>query len=98
MSRNDELDRFVRAAVPPVVPQADRVRTLIEATLASVPQRRSVLDRVRAVWPDWVKRYAIPMATAAMLGLLVGRQMSPLVDATEQINVLFSPSIALAGF
>lgn len=98
MNRDDELDHFVRAAVPPAFPQPERVEALIAETLASRPQRRSLLDRMRAFWPDWVERYAIPMATAAVLGLLVGRQMSPLADAAEQIGVLFAPSIVLAGF
>jgi hypothetical protein len=98
MSPDDELDRFVRAAVPPAAPHPARVSALIAATLARVPRRWSPLDRVRAFWPDWVERYAIPMATAAMLGLLVGRQMAPIADAADQISMFLSPSIVLAGF
>jgi len=98
MKHDDDLDAFMRAATPPGNVSPERLANLVATTMVRVPLRRSWRDAVRAWWPDVVGRYAVPMATAAMLGLIVGHHVVPAEDGAVQIVALLSPSIVLAGF
>ncbi len=74
MTSDDELDAFVRSSVPPSAVPPHRVAAEVAATLVRLPPRRD--------WRAWVQgwvilRYAVPVATAVMLGLVVGRDILP---------------------
>ena len=98
MKPDDDLDAFIRAATPPPHLPPERVAAVVAATLARVPPRSPRRDAGSAWWSGLVLRYAVPMATAAMLGLIVGRQILPAGDRAPQIAYFVSSSTVLAGF
>ncbi len=74
----EEFDKMIRGAMPPVTITDERLDRFIDAVLdktASHPQRR------QRIWPSlrWpvlvpVLRFAVPMAVAVMLGITVGQR------------------------
>jgi hypothetical protein len=91
------LDEFVRQATPEVELGRHRLDGLAAATLFRLPERRSWRDAVRAWWPELVGRYALPMATAAALGLVVGHHILP-ANPPQAVGFFMSSSLVLAGY
>lgn len=91
-----DLDAFVRAARPPAEIAPCRLDALIGATLARLDQRQEV-----AMGPAFraaCARFALPMAAAAALGLVVGTYVEP-NPPPEQVGLLaLSSSTAITGF
>ena len=81
----DDLDEVMRRLVPPVEVAPDRAARVMETVMARLDERSRVTD-FRAQWADWlahllsVSRFALPMAAAALLGLVVGRDLRPAGD------------------
>jgi hypothetical protein len=97
MSSDDMLDHFIRTTIPRVEVSSDRLDRLISATLARPPQRLTWAHILLAWGPQLVRRYALPMATAAILGLVVGRYAVP-ADRAAPTGLYFTSSTILAGF
>lgn len=92
----DPLDTFLRRAAPPVRVSDDRLDRLISATLARAPERRPAPPSRRAAWADMLFRWALPLATAGILGVMVGQNMTPAESAPASLPLL-STSFVLAG-
>lgn len=91
------LDNFVRSALPPVEVSDRRLDRLSHAVLARL-DRPAPWRRLVDWLPSPVGRYALPMATAAMLGLMVGRHLAPPEPLFPAQSLLASSSTVLAGF
>ncbi|MBI5163594.1 MAG: hypothetical protein HY985_06800 [Magnetospirillum sp.] len=91
-----DLDAFVHAALTPGKIAPRRLDALIGATLARLDRRQEV-----AMGPAFraaCARFALPMAAAAALGLVVGTYVAPNPPA-EQVGLLaLSSSTAMTGF
>lgn len=92
----DPLDDFLRRAAPPVRVSGDRLDRLIGATLARAPERRPAPPCRRATWADMLFRWALPLATAGILGVMVGQDLAPAETAPAPLPFL-STSFVLAG-
>lgn len=102
----DPFDRFIRTSLPPVDLSQDRVDRLTDAVFARLPAQPplSAPTRPRARrgggfvggWFDLIGRFAVPMATAAALGLVVGAQITP-SEGAAQIADLFAPVYLTTG-
>lgn len=102
----DPLDSFVREAIAPVDVSDERLRAVMNATLQAVdrcvvPARPSLRQRMIHFWTAPLWRYAAPMTTAVILGLVVGASIpaTPTVASNDAGHVLIvSFATTLAGF
>ena len=91
--KTDPLDDLVRAALPPVEVTPERVDRLIGAVMLRLDRQPRSVGWLAMLLP--VSRFALPMAAAAALGMLVGtdlNQPEPLsLFSTTFLSTTFSP-------
>lgn len=86
MSGDDELDQFMRGLRRPAEVSDERAARVMGAVMAGLPERRppGVLAALRAAWPARLvapARFALPMAAAVLLGVMVGQGLRPADEA-----------------
>jgi len=94
MNADDKLDEFIRGIRPAPQISPERLERLIYSTLDNLPLQRNV---TWLHWPQWFGRYAVPMATAALLGLIIGTYVLPVAESTYT-GLYYNSSTVLAGF
>lgn len=87
----DPLDSFVKSAAPPVEISDERVHALTSAVqMLIVPPRprHGILSRRQPPIPPALPRYALPMVTAALLGVLLGSTLQPRDEARQSLPLV----------
>ena len=91
----DDLDEMMRRLVPPVEVAPARAARVMERVMARLDERPPVTD-FRAQWVDWlahllpVSRFALTMAAAALLGIVVGQDLRPAGDRVALDQLFFA--------
>ncbi|PKU24371.1 hypothetical protein [Telmatospirillum siberiense] len=88
----DPLDNFVNSAAPPVKIADSRVHdltTAVQMRIDHLPSTGRIAFPPPSM-PSVLPRYALPMATAALLGVLLGSAVLPQREAMAQRPPLLS--------
>ncbi|MBI3445044.1 MAG: hypothetical protein HY055_06725 [Magnetospirillum sp.] len=104
---NDDLDDLMRNLVPPMIVTPDRAARVMESVLIRLdqcpqaqPQSQSwggaLLAWLAGLVP--VPRYAMPMAAAALLGIVVSQGLQPAEDAAMIDHLLSATYFAGLGY
>lgn len=91
----DDLDELMRRLVPPVEVAPDRAARVMDRVMAGLDERRSPAAAASRGFGEWlarllpVSRFALPMAAAVLLGIVVGQDLRPDTDvvALDQVFV-----------
>jgi hypothetical protein len=104
----DDLDRLVRGAMPPAKVTEDRAARVMAGVMARLDQgcvrrpRRPFLALLagRLAGLPSLPRFAVPMAAAALLGIVVGQGLRPAENAAvlDQLFVTSSSFYAGTGY
>lgn len=95
----DDLDRFVRGATPPAEVTEDRAARVMAGVMARLDRRPAPPASKWAVLARWLgrltppPRFAVPMAAAVLLGVVVGQGLRP----AEEIAT-FDQLLAVTSF
>lgn len=79
----DELDQFMRGLRRPAEVSDERATRVMGAVMAGLPERRAP-GLLAALWPARLVpsvRFALPMAAAVLLGVVVGQGLRPADEA-----------------
>jgi hypothetical protein len=76
----DDLDDMMRKLVPPVAVAPDRAARVMDRVMARldeqpIPAREGMSRWLASLLP--MSRFALPMAAAALLGVVVGKDLRP---------------------
>jgi len=95
---HDPLDDFVRGAFPPVEVSPDRIHRLVGGAMARLDEARRPWD-----WTVWrellapLTRFALPMAAAALLGIVVGERLDQGDPLAQFSNTFVSTTFIRIG-
>jgi len=93
----DDLDRFMRRARPPAEVSDERAARVVAGVMARLEAGPSARPTAWAALGGWLAglaslpRFAVPMAAAAVLGVVVGQSLRP-ADHAAVIEQLFATS------
>jgi len=80
----DDLDELMRRLVPPVEVAPDRAARVMDRVMSRLDEQRSPVAVSSRGFGEWlaacllpVSRFALPMAAAALLGIVVGQDLRP---------------------
>lgn len=101
----DDLDEMMRRLVPPVEVPPERAARVVAGVMARldsgaggggevIPLRRPWMGRVALS----LSRFALPMAAAAMLGLVVGEGLRPSGEMATLNQLFLSTTYAGLGY
>lgn len=102
----DELDQFMRGLRRPAEVGDERAARVMGAVMARLPERRKpgILSALAAAWPVGLVpsvRFALPMAAAALLGIVVGQGLRPSdesVALTRAFNATYGSTYGGLGY
>jgi hypothetical protein len=86
----DPLDAFLRSAAPPANPSDERVQDMMAGVMARLDQQppaRSWGSVWRVLFAP-VPRYTVQMATAALLGVLLGAALPQKEETVQQVPLV----------
>lgn len=87
MTAADPLDTFMRSAAPPPDLTDDRVQVMVAGVFARLdqePPMRRPRSALRWIFLAPRPRYAVQMATAALLGVLLGAALPQKEETVQQ--------------
>ncbi|KIL98403.1 hypothetical protein CCC_03686 [Paramagnetospirillum magnetotacticum MS-1] len=99
----DELDEIVAKLVPPVEVAPERAAHVMDRVMARLDDPRPAAASFSGL-TGWlaglvpVSRFALPMAAAALLGIVVGQGLRPSSDVVVLDHVLTATSYAGLGY
>jgi hypothetical protein len=99
----DELDELMRRLVPPVEVASDRAARVMDRVMARLDEARPTAAPLSGL-AGWlagllpVSRFAVPMAAAVLLGVVVGQGLRPSADVVALDQLLVSTSYAGLGY
>ena len=99
----DDLDELMRHLAPPVTVAPERAALVVESVLARLDEPAFSRSR-RSPLMSWlaglvpVSRFAMPMAAAALLGVVVGQGLQPATDAALLDHLLTATSYTGLGY
>lgn len=99
----DELDEMMGRLAPPPEVTSDRVARVMGNVMARLDETRPATGSVSR-FASWlaglvpVSRFALPMAAAALLGIVVGQEVRPAGEAVALDQALVSTYYAGLGY
>lgn len=101
----DDLDEMMRRLAPPVEVTPERAARVMAGVMARLDERMGAEPAVVAMKRPWMRRvvlplsrFALPMAAAAMLGIVVGEGLRPSGELVNLNQLLLSTTYAGLGY